>query len=149
MAGGFSQDFLRANDEGLRESGLRTLEHLVSGTLVHGLYGIDIEIVEARIEQRTMVGWKLGFLGPWLPEWQFIKDENGNTEVTPLALEIWEAWGPYNQGAFVNVMATHTLDNVPTIGQRSTYGRAVQLGFNLLDDRNARSYFEDHGVSHS
>ncbi len=141
-----AQELWGRNDNLLREHALETLEYLVTGTYVCGVYGFAIEEVEERINDRTMVGFDLGILGPWLPEWQFVRDSTGDSDVTPLALELREAWGDFNLGYFVEVMATHELDNMPTIGVSSTYGKLVQLGINPLHSPNAQDTFRSHGI---
>ena len=139
------EDFDRDNDDALRESAKANLDYLVSGTFVCNRYGFTIKEVEQGIEDRTMVGFQLGFLGPWLPEWQFIQ-AGPAVEVSPIALELREAWGDFNLDSFVKVMATRTLNNVPTIGQSSTYAEMVQLGINPLQDPNSRNLFRQAGV---
>jgi hypothetical protein len=141
-------EFNRYNDDGHRERAAQVLEHLVTDNYVCSIYGFRIEEVDERIGSKTMVGFDLGILGSWLPEWQFVRDEQGKAEVSPLALEVWRAWGDFKQDHFVKVMATHSMSNVPVIGESSTYGEMVQLGLNPLLDPNARSYFRDLGVSH-
>ena len=135
------------NDNLHRERAAETLEYLVTGTYVFGVYGFDIEEVDERIDAKTMIGFKLGFLGPWLPEWQFIETETGKADVSPLALDIWKTWGDFDQDYFIEVMATHTMDNVPDIGKELTYGAMVQQGLNPLANSNVRSLFRDHGIS--
>lgn len=136
-----------SNDELFREHAAETLSYLVTGTYVHNVFGFEIEVIEERIAERTMVGWDSDLLGPWLPEWQFVvPDDGAETLVSPLALELWKAWGDCNPARFVEVMATHTMDNVPKIGDESTYAQMVQLGLNPLEDYDARSYFQSHGL---
>lgn len=138
----------RTNDDGLRESAKGKLDFLVSGTFVCQKFGFTIEEVGKRIDDRTMLGFKLGFLGPWLPEWQFVESEEGATTVSPIALELREAWGEYNLDDFVRVMATNTAENVPNIGQSSTYAEMVQLGLSPLEVPYARSLFQNSGIDH-
>lgn len=138
----------RNNDNGLREAAKGKLDFLVSGTFVCQRFGFTIEEIGERIDDRTMVGFKLGFLGPWLPEWQFVEEAKGQATVSPIALELREAWGEFNLDNFVKVMATSTAENVPVIGQSSTYAEMVQLGLNPLEVPYARSLFQNSGVDH-
>src|SRR3990167_8367396 len=100
------EEWYRTNDDGLREHAKEKLDYLVSGTLVCQAYGFTIEEVDQRINDRTMVGFKLGFLGPWLPEWQFVRDDEDKADVSPIAIELWDAWGKFNLDGFVRIMAT-------------------------------------------
>lgn len=134
-------EWSQRNDAGLRAKEAVTLDFLVSATYVCNIYGFDIEDIDERVKGKSMVGFRSPFSGLWLPEWQFVKDDEGNADVTPLAIDVWNAWGEHNQGYFVKVMATHQLENVPKIGQRTTYGKAVQLGLNILDSPEVRSVF--------
>ena len=139
-------EWTRQNDALIRETAKEMLDYLVSGTFVCNSFGFQIEEVEQRIEDRTMIGFELGFLGPWLPEWQFV-EEDGRTEVSPIALELREAWGDFNLDSFVRVMATHRLENVPEIGKSSTYAEMVQLGISPLQNPTARNRFHLAGFA--
>lgn len=142
------ETFYRNNDDDLRETAKGQLDFLVSGTFVCMKFGFTIEEVGERIDDRTMVGFKLGFLGPWLPEWQFVEAEEDTATVSPIALELREAWGEFNLDNFVKVMATNTAENVPVIGQKSTYAEMVQLGLSPLEVPYARSLFQNSGIDH-
>jgi hypothetical protein len=141
-----SKELFGRNDELIRENVLETLEHLVTGTYVCGVYGFEIEEVGERIKDKTMVGFDLGILGRWLPEWQFVRDSTGSANVTPLAIELREAWGDFDLNYFVKVMATHKLENVPMIGISSTYGELVRIGVNPLQSVCAQETFRTHGI---
>lgn len=138
--------FWEQNDELHREGVSETLQYLVTGTYVCGVHGLEIEEITDRIRTKTMIGFELGFLGPWLPEWQFIKNEAGKSDVSDLAIEVWNAWGDFDQSYFIEVMATHTLENVPDIGEESTYSEMVKLGINPLLHPNTQTVFRDHGI---
>lgn len=141
------KELLRANDELQRERVSETLCHLVSRTYVNGVYGFEISEINARVAERTMVGFKLGFLGIWLPEWQFVENEDDNTiDVSSLATTLWDEWGEFDQKYFVEVMATHTVENIPKIGDTSTYGELVQQGIDPLQAPEARHTFRYHGA---